>query len=199
MAVAALGVACANMATLLLARSIEWRHELAIRLALGAARFDLVRRLGAEVVLLVVAGGLGAAALVVWLSALVPQTDGGLPTGPRPGPSRVRLRIGRRRDDRMRVRDPSGVAGPARPAQLPDAVTHTQQRSVDRDGRACVCAGRALAGPRHGVRSLVAQCLEHAADRPGLSRTPRGQHARRVPTGLEGRARCRDHVARTGP
>ena len=73
MAVAALGVACANMATLLLARSIEWRHELAIRRALGAARLDLVRRVGAEVVLLVVAGGLGAAALVVWLSALVPQ------------------------------------------------------------------------------------------------------------------------------
>ena len=73
MAAALLGVACANMATLLLARSIEWRHELSIRRALGAARVDLVRRLGAEVVLLVAAGGLGAAALVVWLSALVPR------------------------------------------------------------------------------------------------------------------------------
>ena len=72
MAAAALAVACANLATLLLARSIEWRHELAIRQALGAARLDLVRRLGAEVLLLVLVGGLGATVLVLWLSPLVP-------------------------------------------------------------------------------------------------------------------------------
>ena len=72
MAAAALAVACANLATLLLARSTEWRHELAIRRALGASRGDLVRRLGVEVALLVGAGGLGATALVVWSSALAP-------------------------------------------------------------------------------------------------------------------------------
>ncbi len=72
MAAAALAVACANLATLLLARSAEWRHELAIRRALGASRADLVRRLGVEVALLVGAGGLGATALVVWSSALAP-------------------------------------------------------------------------------------------------------------------------------
>ncbi len=72
MAAAALAVACANLATLLLARSTEWRRELAIRRALGAARADLARRLGAEVALLVGAGGLGATALVVWSSALAP-------------------------------------------------------------------------------------------------------------------------------
>ena len=72
MAAAALAVACANLATLLLARSTEWRHELAIRRALGASRADLVRRLGVEVALLVGAGGLGATALVSWSSALAP-------------------------------------------------------------------------------------------------------------------------------
>ena len=72
MAAAALAVACANLATLLLARSTEWRRELAIRRALGAARADLARRLGVEVALLVGAGALGAAALVVWSSALAP-------------------------------------------------------------------------------------------------------------------------------
>ena len=72
MAAAALAVACANLATLLLARSTEWRHELAIRRALGASRVDLVRRLGVEIALLVGAGGLGATALVVWSSALAP-------------------------------------------------------------------------------------------------------------------------------
>ena len=72
MAGTALAVACANMATLMLVRSIEWQHELAIRQALGAARLDVLRRLGTEVLLLVVAGSLGAAALVLWLSSLVP-------------------------------------------------------------------------------------------------------------------------------
>ncbi len=72
MAAAALAVACANLATLLLARSTEWRRELAIRRALGASRVDLVRRLGAEVALLVGAGGLGALTLVVSSSALAP-------------------------------------------------------------------------------------------------------------------------------
>ncbi len=72
MAAAALAVACANLATLLLARSTEWRRELAIRRALGASRADLVRRLGVEVALLVAAGGLGATALVAWSSALAP-------------------------------------------------------------------------------------------------------------------------------
>ena len=73
MAAAALAVACANLATLLLARSTEWRHELAIRRALGASRADLVRRLGVEVALLLAAGGLGATALVVSSSALAPR------------------------------------------------------------------------------------------------------------------------------
>ena len=72
MAAAALAVACANLATLLLARSTEWRYELAIRRALGASRADLVRRLAVEVALLVGAGGLGATALVFWSSALAP-------------------------------------------------------------------------------------------------------------------------------
>ncbi len=72
MAAAALAAACANLATLLLARSTEWRHELVIRRALGAGRVDLVRRLGLEVAVLAAAGGLGAAVLVVWSSAFAP-------------------------------------------------------------------------------------------------------------------------------
>ena len=58
MAAASLAVACANLATLLLALAAEWRRELAIRSALGAAPVDLVRRLGMEVVVLAAAGGL---------------------------------------------------------------------------------------------------------------------------------------------
>ena len=72
MAAASLAVACANLATLLLARAEGWRRELAIRSALGAAPVDLARRLGMEVAVLAAAGGLAAAAVVVWSSALAP-------------------------------------------------------------------------------------------------------------------------------
>lgn len=72
MAAASLAVACANLATLLLARAAEWRRELAIRSALGAAPVDLARRLGMEVAVLAAAGGLAAAVVVVWSSALAP-------------------------------------------------------------------------------------------------------------------------------
>ena len=55
-------VACANVAHLLLARTMSRQRELAIRAALGASSFDLLRLLSAECVALVVCGGaLGAA------------------------------------------------------------------------------------------------------------------------------------------
>ena len=72
MALAALVVACANVATLLLARSTEWKPELALRYALGASRADLFRRVGTEVALLLLISGLVAVVLIHWLSSLTP-------------------------------------------------------------------------------------------------------------------------------
>jgi putative ABC transport system permease protein len=61
-------IACANLAGLLVARSVERRREAALKLALGASRGSLVRELLCEVLVLSVAGavlGWGLARLAV--------------------------------------------------------------------------------------------------------------------------------------
>lgn len=70
--------ACANVAHLLLARSLERRPEFAVRTALGASRYRLIRQWVIEGLMLSAAGGVLGLCLaawgIAWLNAAAPPT-----------------------------------------------------------------------------------------------------------------------------
>jgi putative ABC transport system permease protein len=78
--VAVLLVACFNLANMQVARGISRARELAVRVALGASRLDLVTQLFVESALLAVAGLICGLLLTVWgvglVAAAIPQSVG---------------------------------------------------------------------------------------------------------------------------
>ena len=72
-------LACTNLASFLLARALDRRRDIAVRLALGASRASLIRRLLTETMVLSLLAGAVGIGIALWLLDLLGNADLPLP------------------------------------------------------------------------------------------------------------------------
>ena len=75
-------IACVNLAVLLLARSSARRHEMAIRIALGASRWRVMRQLLIESLMISISGAVVGMGLATWASGWLVAFWGQIPFNP---------------------------------------------------------------------------------------------------------------------
>ena len=64
-------IGCANCSILLLARGMSRRSELAVRAAIGASRYRILRQLIVEALVLAITGSLLGILLAYWMAKLI--------------------------------------------------------------------------------------------------------------------------------